>query len=109
MNNTTKTETNEAPKTAANPFPPFPAFDPTTAWTAGQQAFQKMMTDALERANAFGQEYATLEAQLRARMQGAIANWAQLAQDAMVYSAQLSEQARKLALETARKFGATGV
>ena len=104
---TIKTETKDTPKT--EPTHPFAGFDPMATWTASQQAMHKMMTDALERANAFGQEYATLEAQLRARMQGAIANWAQLAQDAMVYSAQLSEQARKLALETARKLGATGV
>jgi hypothetical protein len=39
-----------------------------------------------------------------ARAQGAVAGWAQLAQDAIAYSAQLSAQARKLGFETAKKF-----
>jgi hypothetical protein len=84
------------------------AFDPMAAWTASQEAFHKMLTDSHARAKAFADEYATLEAQMIARAQAAIASWAQLAQDAIAYGAQLSQQARKVGLEVARKAGVTG-
>jgi hypothetical protein len=101
---TTKTETT-TPKTetASNPFA---GFDPMTAWTTMQQTMQQTMAEAVARMTAFSTEYAALEAQMHAKAQGAIANWAQLANEALAYSAQLSAQARKLGLETARKFGA---
>jgi len=83
-------------------------FDPMTAWTASQQAFHKMITEAQQRAQAFADEYTALEAQLIARAKAAIESWAQLAQDALAYSAQLSQQARKLGLETARKIQGAG-
>jgi hypothetical protein len=112
---TTKTETpkTETPKTeTSNPFAgafpnPFAgAFDPMAAFTASQQAFHQMMAEGLQRMASFAEEYAALESQMIARAQGAVANMAQLAQDAIAYSAQLSAQARKLGLETARKMGA---
>jgi hypothetical protein len=91
----------ETPKTESTP-----SFDPIAAWTASQQAFLKMFGDAQGRAQAFVDEYAALEAQMLARAKTAIDSWAQLANDALAYSAQLSAQARKLGLEAARKVGA---
>ncbi len=99
----TKTET--TPKTDSVPNP-FMTFDPMAAWTASQQAFQKMIADAQGRAQQLTEEYAALEAQMMARARQAIETWAQLAKDALEYSAQLSAQARKLGVETARKMGA---
>jgi hypothetical protein len=96
---TPKTDTSSAPH-------PFAAFDPMAAWNASQQTFHKMIADAQSRAQAFADEYAALEAQMLARAKSAIETWSQLAQEALAYSAQLSAQARKLGLETARKMGA---
>jgi hypothetical protein len=108
-----KTETKDTPPTSktetpANPFAnPFAgSFDPMAAFTASQQAFHQMMADGLQRMASFAEEYAALEAQMLARAQGAVASWAQLAQDAITYGAQLSINARRLGLETARKMGA---
>lgn len=84
----------ETTKTSSN-HPVNPSFDPMAAFAATQQAAQKMMDD-----------YAQLETQLMARAKQAIETWAQLAQDALAYSAQLSAQARKLGLDAARKIGA---
>ena len=78
-------------------------FDPMAAFAASQQAMHKLFADAQARAHAFAEEYATLEGQLMARAKQAIESWAQLAQDALAYSAQLSAQARKMGLEAARK------
>ncbi|MDB4958718.1 MAG: hypothetical protein JWO36_6287 [Myxococcales bacterium] len=100
-----KTETqNPTPKTEAT-HTPFASFDPMTAWTTAQQTFHKMFADAQARAQAFTEEYAALEAQMYAKAQASVANWAQLTQDAIAYSAQLSQQARKLGAEAARKMG----
>jgi hypothetical protein len=82
------------------------SFDPMAAFAASQQAVTKLFTDAQARAHAFAEEYAALETQMMARAKQAIESWAQLAQDALAYSAQLSAQARKLGLETARKMSA---
>ena len=71
-------------------------------------AFHQMMTDAQTRAQAFADEYAGLEAQMLARAKAAIESWAQLAQDALAYTAQLGQQARKLGLDTARKMQGAG-
>ena len=97
----------EAPK-APNPMDAFPhnlfaSFDPMAYWTQSQQSFQKLVTDAYTRAQSFAEQYATLETQMISRAQGAVASWAQLAQDAIAYSAQLSAEARKIGFETARK------
>jgi hypothetical protein len=106
----TKTETKDSPKTEIPKFDnPFAGFDPMTAWTHGQQVAQQIVADAMQRMTSFADDYAALEAQMFTRAQGAVANWAQLAQDAIAYSAQLSTQARKIGLETARKFGTTGL
>ena len=82
---------------------PFTSFDPMAAWTASQAAFHKMFEDAQARAQTYAEEYAKLEQQMIARAKEAIETWAQLAQDAINYSAQLSAQARKIGLEAARK------
>jgi hypothetical protein len=86
-------------ETTANPSMPMPKldFDP-------QQMWAKFFTDAQARAQAFSEEYAQLEAQMMARAKQAIETWAQLAQDALAYSSQLSAQARKIGLEATRKF-----
>ena len=95
---------NASPKTeTANPFT---SFDPMTAWTTAQQTFPKLFADAAARAQAFAEEYASLEAQMHAKAQAAVASWAQLTQEAIAYSAQLSQQARKLGVDAARKMGA---
>ena len=88
------------------PENPFLAFDPFQMWAQSQQAFAKMMTDACGRAQAFGDQYAALESQAVTRAQGAIATWAQLAQDALAYTTQLTTESRKLALETVRRMAA---
>lgn len=99
-------QTKEAPKaapTAEFPHNLFASFDPMAYWTQSQQAFQKMVSDAYARSHSFAEQYAALETQMISRAQGAVSNWAQLAQDAIAYSAQLSAEARKLGFETARK------
>jgi len=82
--------TETAPK-----IPKFETFDPSQLFAASQQAAHKMLD-----------QYAELEAQWIARAKQAIETWSQLAQEALAYSAQLSAQARKLGLDTARKIGA---
>ena len=75
--------------------PKFETFDPSQLFAASQQTAHKMLD-----------QYAELEAQWIARAKQAIETWAQLAQEALAYSAQLSTQARKLGLDAARKIGA---
>jgi hypothetical protein len=109
MSNEQQKQKTEAPKAAPlpeMPFPQFGSFDPMAYWTQSQQAFQKLMTDSYARAQSFADQYAALEAQVVSRAQGAVANWAQLTQDAIAYSAQLSAEARKLGFESARKMSA---
>jgi hypothetical protein len=117
--NTPKIETPkpEAKATAGGFTSPFMAFDPMQVWTIGQQAwqstqqawqasqeaFQKMIGDAFGRSQAFGDEVAALEAQMAQRAHDAVDQWAKLAHDTINYGTQLSAQARKLGLETARK------
>jgi len=113
MSTTESAKKNEAPKASSSqgtpesafPFPQslWPSFDPMAYWTQSQQAFQKLVTDSYARAHSFAEQYAALETQMISRAQGAVANWAQLTQDAIAYSAQLSAEARKLGFETARK------
>jgi hypothetical protein len=86
-----KTET-KAETTASAPNLPF---DPTMLFAASQQKMQDLM-----------EQYAQLEALAIARARQAIETWAQLAQDALAYSAQLTAQARKLGLDAARKIAA---
>jgi len=101
----TKTETTANPKIDSLPNP-FATFDPMALWTTQQQAFHKLVADAQGRAQAMAEEYAALETQMVARARQAIETWAQLAQDAISYSAQLTAQARKLGLDVARKINA---
>ena len=82
---------------------PFMSFDPMAFFVATQQTWQKAFADAYGRSQSFADQYAALESQLVARTQAAVANWAQLTQDAISYSAQLSAEARKLTVEAYRK------
>ncbi len=99
--------TPETPKTApsAPSFPQVPSFDPLAMWQQGQQAFTKMMNDSLSRWQAFGDQYAAIEAQVSTQAQNAVTQWAQLAKDAIAYGSQLSAEGRKLAAEAAKKMG----
>lgn len=114
--NKTKDQAPNAPKTeqtasgaaAHNPFAPFTSFDPMQAWGASQAAFQKMMTDAYGRAQAWADEYASMEKQLFTRANQAVDTWSQLAKDSISYTEQLAAQARKLGFEAARKAGFPG-
>jgi hypothetical protein len=103
----TNTETSQS-KSQATPKaePPFPSFDPMTFWSTSQQAFHKAMTDAYGRAQSWADQYAAMEQLFVSRAQGAVSNWAQLTQDAIAYSAQLSAEARKLGLDAIRKASA---
>ncbi len=106
MQTTTKTET---PKQDTNPFAsamPFASFDPMAYWTTSQQTFHKLVQDTCSRAQAFAEQYATLEAQLLTRANGAVASWSQMTQDALNYGAQLSADARKLGFDAIRKASA---
>lgn len=99
---------NTAPKStpvAENPFQTFAAFDPMALWSQGQAQMQKLMGDATARWQAFADQYAQIEHQVSSHAQTAVTNWAQLAKDAIAYGVQLSAEARKLSIETAKKLG----
>lgn len=108
-----KSESKSAPKAELpNPFaaftgalPSMPAFDPGAMWSQGQQAVQSMMADAQTRWQTFADQVAALEAQVATHAQTAVAGWATLAKDAIAYGQQLSGEARKVAVETAKKVG----
>lgn len=95
---------------ASNPFmSAFGGFDPAGAWGVAQQTWQKMFTDSMTRAQAWADEYASIEKQMFDRANDAVDTWAKLAHDSISYSQQLTAQARKLGFEAARKatsFGA---
>lgn len=98
-------------KTTSTPpptFPNLPNFDPMALFQQGQQAFAKLMTDSLARWQSFADQYAAIEAQVSTHAQAAVTNWAQLAKDAISYGTQLSAEARKLGVETAKKMGQAG-
>jgi hypothetical protein len=102
----------ETPKTApssstpnASSFPTLPNFDPMAMWAQGQAAFTKMVNDSLTRWQSFGDQYATVEAQVASQAQAAVTQLSQLAKDAIAYGQQLSAEARKLSIETAKKMG----
>ena len=105
-----KTETKDStPRTeSAAPHNLFSAFDPMATWTATQATWQKMMTDSFARAQAWADEYASMEQQAYTRALQAIDTWAQLARDTIQYSQQLTTQARKLSFEAVRKAGVVG-
>jgi hypothetical protein len=94
-----------APSTPANPFTSIPSFDPMAMWSQSQAAFTKMINDSLTRWQSFGDQYAAVEAQVASHAQTAVTQWAQLAKDAIAYGQQLSAEARKLSVETAKKMG----
>lgn len=100
---TAKTEPKTEIPSSANPFA---SFDPIAYWSTVQEAFQRMTTDAQGRAQAFTEQYGAIEAQLVQRAHGAVAAWAQLAQDAIAYGAQLSAEARRIGFEAYRKMSA---
>ena len=98
-----KTEPKTEPAAAKAEASPFPAFDPMAYWTAVQQGYERVVAEAQSRAQAFADQYGAFEAQLVQRTQGAVATWAQLAQDAIAYGAQLSAEARRIGLDAYRK------
>ncbi len=102
-NETNKTSTPPNPSTASA----MPGFDPMAAWTQGQQVFGKLMTDSLTRWQSFADQYAAIEQQVASHATTAVNHWAQLAKDAIAYGQQLSSEARKLSVETAKKMGVT--
>ena len=99
---TEKQKTEHTPKADPQFAASFASFDPMTYWTQTQQAFGKLVTENLARAQTLAEQFAALETQMIARAQGAVATWAQLAQDAIAYGAQLSAEARKLSMDAAR-------
>jgi hypothetical protein len=90
---------------ASSAQPPFASFDPYAMWQQGQQTFTKLMTDSVTRWQAFADQYAAVEQQVSTHAQTAVTHWAQLAKDAIAYGTQLSAEARKLGVETAKKMG----
>ena len=105
MSNENKTQTKDKSDQTAAPHNPWAAFDPSGVWTTAQANFQKMMLDAMGRANLWADEYAQMETQMFARANAAVDTWAQLAHDSLAYTAALYQQARKLGFEAARKAG----
>ena len=111
MANETKTSStpNASTSTAgatAGSFPgSLPGFDPMAAWAQGQQMFTKLMTDSVGRWETFAAQYASIEQQVASHATTAVNHWAQLAKDAIAYGQQLSAEARKLSVETAKKMG----
>ena len=97
----------ETPKTApsSTAFPTLPNFDPMAMWAQSQAAFTKMINDSLTRWQSFGDQYASVEAQVANHANTAVTQWAQLAKDAIAYGQSLSAEARKLSVETAKKMG----
>jgi hypothetical protein len=100
-------QTKTAPKTEtpANPFSAFASMDPMAIWSQGHAQLTKLMTDATARWQSFAEQCASVEQSVQAQAQAAVQNWAQLAKDAIAYGAQLSAEARKMTLETAKKLG----
>lgn len=107
---TTETKTSapntQAPKTEANPFAAFTSFAPFGASFDPMAAWTKMVTESTARMHAFAEQYAGLEAQMMTRASGAVATWAQMTQDALAYTTQLSTEARKLGFDAIKKFSA---
>lgn len=101
--------TSETAKTAPSAAAQLPSitgpFDPMAMWQQGQQVFTKMMTDSLARWQSFADQYAAIEAQVSTHAQAAVANWSQLAKDAIVYGTQLSAEGRTASVDAAKKMG----
>ncbi|CAN5896480.1 hypothetical protein BH11MYX2_BH11MYX2_26380 [soil metagenome] len=92
-------------QTPVNPFQAFTAMDPMQLWSQGYAQMTKLMTDSTSRWQSFADHYTSVEQQMTSQAQVAVANWAQLAKDAIAYGVQLSTEARKLSIETAKKMG----
>ena len=110
-NTTSSSSPGAAPQNpfAANPFmSAFNGFDPAGAWGVAQQTWQKMFSDSMTRAQAWADEYASIEKQMFDRANEAVDTWAKLAHDTISYSQQLTAQARKLGFDAARKATAFG-
>lgn len=105
MSNEAKTTPPKSNPVIENPFQAFPAFDPMQMWAQGQAQMQKLMGDSVARWQAFADQVAQIETQVASHAQTAVTNWAQLAKDAIAYGVQLSAEARKLSIETAKKLG----
>ena len=105
MSNEAKTTTPKSTPIPETPFPSFASFDPMAMWAQGQAQMQKLMADATTRWTAFAEQYAQIEQQVSSHAQTAVTNCAQLAKDAIAYGVQLSAEARKLSIETAKKLG----
>jgi hypothetical protein len=103
MSNEAKT----TPKTETKAEMPFqiPAFDPMQLWAQGQAQMAKLMADATARWQSFAEQYASIEQQVATHTNAAVENWAKLAKDAIAYGVQLSGEARKVTVETAKKLG----
>jgi len=95
----TKTDT-----TQSSPFGAvhnvFANFDPAATW-------QQALAGATDRAHAWANECALIEAQMYARTRAALDAWHQLALDTIAYSEQLTAQTRKAMFETMRGYGGT--
>lgn len=91
----------------ASPATPFtlPTMDPMALWAESQAQFANMMSAALGRWQSVGEQYTSVEARATTHAQHAVANWAQLAKEAIAYAGQLATEARKLSLEAAKKMG----
>jgi hypothetical protein len=105
MSNEAKTTPPKSSPVVENPFQALPTFDPMAMWAQGQAQMQKLIGDATSRWQAFAEQYAQIEQQVSSHAQTAVTNWAQLAKDAIAYGVQLSAEARKLSVETAKKLG----
>jgi hypothetical protein len=83
------------------------ALDPMDYWSSFREAMGSAQVRSTEITGKLDAQYTQLEQQLVERAHLAVATWAQLANDAISYSARLSVEARKLGAETAKKMGAT--
>jgi hypothetical protein len=115
--NTTSNSTSGAASSGAAPQNPFAnnpfmsafsGFDPAGAWGVAQQTWQKMFSDSMTRAQAWADEYASIEKQMFDRANEAVDTWTKLAHDTISYSQQLTAQARKIGFDAARKATAFG-
>ncbi len=69
----------------------------------GAEGLQKAMADQTERAKAFWDEYARMEAQGLAHARTMVGESARLATETMSYAATLGAEWRKLSLEATRR------
>src|SRR4051812_29730593 len=76
-----------------NPFmSAFNGFDPAGAWGVAQQTWQKMIGESFGRAQAWADQYASIEKQMFDRANEAVDTWAKVAHDTISYSQELTAQ-----------------